>query len=169
MGPLGWSTAAVDRLSCIWRAGSLCFCAALVPEALLSWAADAAAVSFLHKTPHRCSFYHHQCNEVFTMFYCPCMVACAAQAKDVLMALYFAADHVVWAHQIGLLQDKRTGERAQKVSLYSWALGSVATMVLEANTILLVSSCRTAWLTDLGNAQVHFCTCRCPDAWKLTL
>lgn len=61
------------------------------------------------------------------------------QVKDVLMALYFAADHVVWAHQIGLLQDKRTGERAQKVSLWSWALGSVATMILEANTILAVS------------------------------
>lgn len=60
------------------------------------------------------------------------------QVKDVLMALYFAADHVVWAHQIGLLQDKKAGERAQKVSLWSWALGSVATMVLEANTILRV-------------------------------
>lgn len=62
------------------------------------------------------------------------------QLKDVLMALYFAADHVVWAHQIGLLTNKKAGERAQKVSLYSWALGSVATMVLEANTILAVSS-----------------------------
>jgi hypothetical protein len=62
--------------------------------------------------------------------------------KDALMALYFAADHVVWAHQIGLLTNKKAGERAQKVSLYSWALGSVATMVLEANTILAVSSRR---------------------------
>jgi hypothetical protein len=55
------------------------------------------------------------------------------------MALYFAADHVVWAHQIGLLTDKRSGERAQKLSLWSWALGSVTTMILEANTILAVS------------------------------
>jgi hypothetical protein len=55
------------------------------------------------------------------------------------MALYFAADHVVWAHQIGLLTDKRAGERAQKLSLWSWALGSVTTMILEANIILAVS------------------------------
>jgi hypothetical protein len=54
------------------------------------------------------------------------------------MATYFAADHVVWAHQIGLLSSKASGERAQKVSLYSWALGSLATMVLEAHTILAV-------------------------------
>lgn len=64
------------------------------------------------------------------------------KAKDVLMATYFAADHVVWAHQIGLLPDKKLGERAQKTSLYSWALGSLATMVLEAHTILAVSSRR---------------------------
>lgn len=71
-----------------------------------------------------------------------------------LMALYFAADHVVWAHQIGLLQDKRTGERAQKVSLWSWALGSVTTMILEANTILAVSGKGTI---DVGGKG--FCMC----------
>lgn len=32
------------------------------------------------------------------------------------MATYFAADHVVWAHQIGLLNNKAAGERAQKVA-----------------------------------------------------
>ena len=31
------------------------------------------------------------------------------------MALYFGADHVVWAHQIGVVSSKRLGERAQKV------------------------------------------------------
>jgi hypothetical protein len=77
------------------------------------------------------------------------------QVKDVLMALYFAADHVVWAHQIGLLQDKRTGERAQKVSLWSWALGSVTTMILEANTILAVSGKGTI---DVGG-RVSACVC----------
>jgi hypothetical protein len=100
---------------------------------------------------------------------CAVLVACVLQAKDVLMAVYFAADHVVWAHQIGLLQDKRTGERAQKVSLYSWAMGSVATMVLEANTILAVSklsSCLAGWQSVhatrcLGCAQVVVCTCCC--------
>lgn len=56
------------------------------------------------------------------------------------MATYFAADHVVWAHQIGLLPDKKLGERSQKVSLWSWALGSVCTMVLEASAILRVGA-----------------------------
>ncbi len=28
-----------------------------------------------------------------------------------LMAVYFGADHVVWAHQIGLISDKKVGER----------------------------------------------------------
>lgn len=55
------------------------------------------------------------------------------------MATYFSADHVVWAYQIGLIADKKTGERAQKVSLWSWALGSVLTMIIEANAILSVS------------------------------
>jgi len=31
------------------------------------------------------------------------------------MAIYFGADHFVWAYQIGLLNDKQTGERLQKV------------------------------------------------------
>lgn len=64
----------------------------------------------------------------------------AMQLKDVLMATYFAADHVVWAFQIGLIQDKKVGERSQKVSLYSWALGSVLTMIIEANNILSVGA-----------------------------
>ncbi len=38
------------------------------------------------------------------------------QLKDLLMATYFAADHVVWAYQIGLISNKTVGERAQKVS-----------------------------------------------------
>lgn len=65
-----------------------------------------------------------------------------AKIKDILMATYFAADHVVWAYQINLIQDKTTGERAQKVSLWSWAMGSVLTMIIEANAILSVSSRR---------------------------
>jgi len=31
------------------------------------------------------------------------------------MAIYFGADHFVWAYQIGLVNDKKTGERFQKV------------------------------------------------------
>lgn len=66
-------------------------------------------------------------------------VCWAVQIKDLLMATYFAADHVVWAFQIGLIQDKKVGERAQKTSLWGWALGSVLTMIIEANNILSVS------------------------------
>ncbi|KAI8467564.1 MAG: peroxisomal biogenesis factor 11-domain-containing protein [Monoraphidium minutum] len=54
-----------------------------------------------------------------------------AKLKDLLMAIYFAADHVVWAYQIGLVTDKAVGERFQKVSLWGWALGSVCTAALE--------------------------------------
>jgi len=67
-------------------------------------------------------------------------VEAVAKLKDALMATYFAADHVVWANQIGLLPEtkagKKAGERAQKVSLWSWALGSACTVVLEAHGIL---------------------------------
>jgi len=40
-----------------------------------------------------------------------------SKAKSVLMAIYFGADHFVWAYQIGLLNDKATGERVQKVNI----------------------------------------------------
>ncbi len=49
-----------------------------------------------------------------------------------LTAIYFGADHFVWAYQIGLITNKTTGERWQKVSLWSWALGSVCTVVAES-------------------------------------
>jgi hypothetical protein len=32
------------------------------------------------------------------------------------MGLYFGADHLVWAYQIGLISNKTFGERSQKVS-----------------------------------------------------
>lgn len=53
------------------------------------------------------------------------------QLKAVLMAIYFGADHFVWAYQIGLITNKTTGERWQKVSLWSWALGSACTVAAE--------------------------------------
>lgn len=62
--------------------------------------------------------------------------------KDVLMALYFAADHVVWAYQIGLVTDKVVGERMQKISLWSWALGSVCGVVSESTAIVRLSKRR---------------------------
>jgi len=52
------------------------------------------------------------------------------------MAIYFTADHVVWAYQIGLVTNKTVGEKAQKTSLWGWALGSLCTAVLESVAIL---------------------------------
>lgn len=76
-----------------------------------------------------------------------------AKLKDLLMATYFAADHVVWAFQIGLITDKKVGERAQKVSLYSWALGSITTMILEGNAILRVSARQRPGETEVDWAK----------------
>jgi len=73
--------------------------------------------------------------------------------KDLLMATYFAADHVVWAYQIGLITHKQTGERAQKVSLYSWASGSILTMVLEGNAILKASARQRPGETEVDWAK----------------
>ncbi|MEW5303817.1 MAG: hypothetical protein WDW36_006472 [Sanguina aurantia] len=52
--------------------------------------------------------------------------------KAALMAIYFGADHLVWAYQIGLTTDKAASERFQKVSLWSWALGSLCAVISES-------------------------------------
>ena len=39
------------------------------------------------------------------------LCARAAQLKQVLMAVYFGADHVVWASQAGLYTNKQAVER----------------------------------------------------------
>ena len=51
--------------------------------------------------------------------------------KPILMAIYFGGDHVVWASQAGLLQNKNITSRAQKASLYGWFGGSLCTIVTE--------------------------------------
>jgi hypothetical protein len=61
----------------------------------------------------------------------------ALQFKNVLMAIYFGADHFVWAYQIGLTTDKAAGERWQKLSLRAWALGSLCTVGVETYQILM--------------------------------
>ncbi|GIL49947.1 hypothetical protein Vafri_6243 [Volvox africanus] len=61
----------------------------------------------------------------------PVLLEAINKVKAILMAIYFGADHVVWAHQIGLISDKKIGERYQKLSLWSWALGSVCTIAAE--------------------------------------
>lgn len=73
--------------------------------------------------------------------------------KDVLMAVYFAADHVVWAYQIGLVNDKSTGERFQKISLWGWALGSVCTVVLETMAIAEAAAPRADGESDVEWAK----------------
>uniref|UniRef100_A0A7R9VW38 Peroxisomal membrane protein 11C n=1 Tax=Chlamydomonas euryale TaxID=1486919 RepID=A0A7R9VW38_9CHLO len=65
----------------------------------------------------------------------PKLVQAVNKLKSALMAIYFGADHFVWAYQIGLISDKTTGERMQKLSLWAWALGSVATIGVEAYNI----------------------------------
>lgn len=69
----------------------------------------------------------------------PQFVEAINKLKAVLMATYFGADHFVWAHQIGLIADKKTGERFQKLSLWSWALGSACTVAAEAFQIASTS------------------------------
>mmetsp|Transcript_7954 Transcript_7954/g.21223 ORF Transcript_7954/g.21223 Transcript_7954/m.21223 type:complete len:235 (+) Transcript_7954:101-805(+) len=64
------------------------------------------------------------------------------RAKSIAMAVYFGADHFVWAYQIGLLNDKQTGERFQKVSVSAWALGSVCTIISESWQIARLSVTR---------------------------
>lgn len=72
----------------------------------------------------------------------PWQLQVVAKLKDVLMAIYFAADHFVWAYQIGLISSKPAGERFQKISLWSWALGSVTTMVGEVGAISALAARR---------------------------
>ncbi|KXZ52234.1 hypothetical protein GPECTOR_10g865 [Gonium pectorale] len=72
----------------------------------------------------------------------PMLLEAINKVKAVLMAVYFGADHVVWAHQIGLIADKKVGERYQKLSLWSWALGSVCTVAAESWQIAALSVVR---------------------------
>ena len=67
-----------------------------------------------------------------------------AKLKSLLMALYFAGDHVVWASQAGITTNKRLVEKWQKISLYSWCGGSVITIVQECEEIGVLASTRGA-------------------------
>lgn len=65
----------------------------------------------------------------------PKLLQAVNKLKALLMATYFGADHFVWAYQIGLISNKQLGERCQKISLYSWALGSILTAGVEGYQI----------------------------------
>lgn len=47
------------------------------------------------------------------------------------MAIYFGVDHVVWAQQAGIMNNKDLTARAQKWSLYGWFGGSLCTITGE--------------------------------------
>lgn len=53
------------------------------------------------------------------------------------MASYFAFDHVGWAAQAGLIKNKSLAERCQKISTYSWLLGSLSTVLIEVTGDIL--------------------------------
>ncbi|KAL3148529.1 hypothetical protein ABBQ38_013967 [Trebouxia sp. C0009 RCD-2024] len=61
----------------------------------------------------------------------PMLLELINKLKSILMAIYFAGDHVVWASQAGLYTNKEGTEKAQKMSLWAWALGSVCSIVSE--------------------------------------
>ena len=67
-----------------------------------------------------------------------------AKLKSLLMALYFAGDHVVWASQAGLTTNKKVVDKWQKISLYSWCGGSVITIIQECEEIGALASTRGA-------------------------
>lgn len=69
----------------------------------------------------------------------PLLLELLNKLKSILMAIYFAGDHVVWASQAGLYTDKEGTDKAQKMSLWSWALGSVCTIVSECYELVQLS------------------------------
>jgi len=60
----------------------------------------------------------------------------AKKLRPAFMASYFLFDHVGWAAQAGLLTDKALIDRCQKISTWSWLLGSLSTIVIELTDIL---------------------------------
>jgi hypothetical protein len=84
------------------------------------------------------------------------------------MAIYFGADHLVWAYQIGLTTDKAAGERWQKLSLRAWALGSLCSVAVETYQILMSSvtrkEVRTIDAQHRCPAATSFCSCDQPPS-----
>lgn len=85
----------------------------------------------------------HACAPPHTPTVLPCHTSThRVQLKAVLMAVYFGADHFVWAHQIGLTNDKKAGEQWGKISVYAWMFGSICTVLAESWQIALLSVTR---------------------------
>lgn len=51
------------------------------------------------------------------------------------MAVYMGADHLVWAGQAGVLQDKELAGNMQKVSLWAWFAASAAGLATQINQL----------------------------------
>ncbi len=63
------------------------------------------------------------------------------QLKGVLMAIYFGADHVVWAGQAGLVSNKQTLERYSHPEKSSVVL--ICSLALYGGAFLSVTVVRT--------------------------
>eukprot|EP00890_Picochlorum_soloecismus_P000660 jgi/Picsp_1/1595/NSC_05073-R1_peroxisomal biogenesis factor 11 family protein len=61
----------------------------------------------------------------------PVTIEILNKLKNVLMAVYFGGDNIVWLKQAGLISNKKVAERAQKASLYGWFGGSLCGIVSE--------------------------------------
>ena len=65
----------------------------------------------------------------------PPPIVVAKNLRPVFMASYFLFDHVGWAAGAGLVTDKKTIEKCQKISTYSWLLGSLSTVTIELHAL----------------------------------
>jgi len=70
----------------------------------------------------------------------PQVLDALGRMKGLLLANYFLFDHFVWAHNAGLTADKSGLKKLQKISLWSWFGGSVVGAVLQAVSLVRLSS-----------------------------
>lgn len=61
----------------------------------------------------------------------PIAIEILLKLRPILNAMYFGADHVVWASQAGILTNKALVDKFQKTSLYSWFGASLCTGLTE--------------------------------------
>ncbi|KAK9843073.1 hypothetical protein WJX74_006549 [Apatococcus lobatus] len=82
----------------------------------------------------------------------PVAVEVLIKLKSILMAIYFGADHVVWASQAGIYTDKESIDRWQKVSLWTWFGGSVCGILTELNDVAALTA-----VPKEGETQEEWC------------
>jgi len=61
----------------------------------------------------------------------PASLVALRRLQSLCMALYFGGDHVAWSKSAGLIESEETASLAQKVSMYSWFMGSVCKALSE--------------------------------------